>query len=94
LDGAGSLPEVTQSHIKLSANVILPQGGPKQQWATLWLNLMDLSDKFFFNGNNSEVWLTSLSIIGSFKIRSISLATAQFMSGAPGAYQIIFPETL
>jgi len=96
LDGAGSLLEVTQSHIKLSNHAIFHQlGQPKQQqWTTLWLNLGDLSDKFFSNGNNSEVWLTSLSIMGTFKIRSISLVTAKFVPGEPGAHQIIFPETL
>jgi hypothetical protein len=96
LDGAGSLLEVTQSHIKLSNHAIFPQLGQQkqQQWTTLWLNLGDLSDKFFSNGNNSEVWLTSLSIMGSFKIRSISLVRAKFVSGEPGAHQIIFPETL
>jgi hypothetical protein len=97
MDGAGSPLEVTQSHIKLSTQAIFPQLGPKQQWSTLWLNLADLSDKFFSNGNNleqSEVWLTSISIMGSFKIRSISLAAAQLVSGAQGSHQIIFPEAL
>ena len=97
MDGAEGPLEVTHSHIKLSTQAIFPHLVPKQQWTTLWLNLADLSDKFFSNGNNleqSEVWLTSLSIMGNFKIRSISLATAQFMSGSSGAHQIIFPETL